>query len=321
MTHRPRRISFGRIATLLVLVVALTTQASFTAWGKDKLPPGRIAFVRNGDIWVWHDGKSERIVKDGAASDPRWSPTGRFLLFVRAGDSYSDLVLRDLESGSDTQLTYNGSGAQEGSPDYVASSSWVFDPDWTPNGLIAYASDATSDGSTILWLITDPEMAPEPAPSAQIEDDVEGVSLAADGSVAAYTVRSHDTDGGNHTYVALRNLADGTASTLVDAPGGAFDPAIAPDGQSIAVAIRADDGTSDIWLADRAGKLTRVTTGAQATQPAWSPDGQWLAYVRMIDYRFEVWVQPRDGASFGEPRRLFRFRNLDATSRISWTLS
>jgi Tol biopolymer transport system component len=321
MRQNGARFVAVRTSALLVLVVTLTARTGLAAASKDDLPTGRIAFVRNGDIWVWQDGKSERIIKDGAASDPRWSPSGRFILFVRSGDSYSNLILHDLETDTETQLTSYGSDAQEGSPDYVATTSWVIDPDWTPNGLIGFASDATSDGSVILWLLPDPELSPEPAPSAQIEDDIEGVSLAADGSVAAYTVRSHDKDGSNHTYVALRDLTDGTAAVLVDKPGGAYDPAIAPDGKTIAVAIRADDGKSDIWLADRSGKLTQVTTGAEAFQPAWSPDGNWLAYVRMIDYRFEVWAQPRDGSSFGEPRRLFRFQNFDATSRISWTLS
>jgi Tol biopolymer transport system component len=305
----------------MVSIAALAMPAGLTASSQGTWPPGRIAFVRKGDIWVWHDGKAERIVKDGAASDPRWSPTGRFLLFVRSGDSYSDLILDDLQTSTQTQLTFNGSEAPKGSPDYVAGSSWVLNPDWSPSGLIAFASDATADNSVILWLLPQPDGAAEPAPSAQSEDNIESVSLAADGSVAAYTVRSRDKDGGNHTYVALRDLTTGTASVLADKPGGAFDPAIAPVGQSIALAIRADDGTSDIWLANRSGNLTRVTTGAQAIQPAWSPDGQWLAYVRMIDYRFEVWAQPRIGASFGEPRRLFRFQNLDPTSRISWTLS
>ncbi|MEA2513493.1 MAG: TolB protein [Thermomicrobiales bacterium] len=319
-SRSPKLLSL-RFAALLVVLASFGNLTASPAHGEDKHPPGRIAFVRKGDIWVWQNGKTERIIKDGAASDPRWSPTGRFVLFVRSGDSYSNLILYDLETDSETQLTFNQSDAQPGSPDYVATTSWVFDPDWTPTGLIGFASDATTDGSTILWLLPDPELSPEPAPAAGIEDDIEGVSLAADGSRAAYTVRARDKDGGNHTFVALRNLSDGTTTIVADKPGGAFDPAIAPDDGSVAVAIRADDGTSDIWLVDRAGGLTRVTSGAQATEPAWSPDGRWLAYIRMIDYSFELWAVPRDGDGFGKPQRLFRFKNLDATSRISWTLS
>jgi Tol biopolymer transport system component len=308
----------------LAAFVAITLLGGFAApvSGQDEFPPGRIAFVRKGDIWIWQKGDAHRAIADGAASDPRWSPSGRFLLFVRSGDSFSDLILYDFDSGSEQQLTYNQSGYQPGSPDYVNTSSWVIDPDWSPSGLIAFASDATSDSSVILWLILDPSLPPEPAPSAEIEDDIEGVSLSADGTVAAYTVRHRDDSGANRTYVAIRDLSDGTPYVLADDPGGAFDPAIAPDGRSVALAIRGEDGVSDIWLVDRAtGNRTRVTTNAQATQPAWSPDGQWLAYMRMVDYRFEVWAVPREGAGFGAPRRLFRYQNLDATSRISWTLS
>ena len=321
MTTAGRKPSLLRLAMAFVVLAISGYSPTSVADGNDDPPPGRIAFVRKGDIWVWKGGETERLVKDGAASDPRWSPTGRFILYVRAGVSYSDLIMRDLEDGTEQQLTHYGSDAQEGSSDYTNNTSWVIDPDWTASGLIGFASDATTDDSVILWLLQDPALSPEPAPSAQREDNIEGVSLAADGSLAAYTVRFHDKDGSNRTYVALRNLADGTSTVLVDKPGGAFDPAIAPDAQSIAVAIRGNDGATDIWLSDRNGKLTRVTTGAEASAPAWSPDSKWLAYMRMIDYRFEVWAVPREGTGFGEPRRLFRFKNLDPTSRISWTLS
>src|SRR5215813_7627457 len=124
MRQRASALLLARLAAVLALATALSAVACFPASGKDTFPPGRIAFVRKGDIWVWHDGESERIVKDGAASDPRWSPTGQFLLFVRSGDSYSDLILDDLETSTQTQLTHNGSDAQVGSPDYVATSSW-----------------------------------------------------------------------------------------------------------------------------------------------------------------------------------------------------
>ena len=316
-----KRSGMWRYVVVLLITMNVVGLVS-PAGGQETTPPGRIAFVRKGDIWVWQNGESYKAIDDGAASDPRWSPSGRFMLFVRAGDSYSDLILYDFNSGAETQLTYYQSDAQPGSPDYTATSSWALDPDWSPSGLIAFASDNTMDNSMILWITPDPELSPEPAVLAEAEGDIEGVSLSADGTVAAYTVRYLDESGGNRTYVALRDLADGTPYVLADDPGGAFDPAIAPDGLSVAMAIRGDDGVSDIWLVDRAsGNRTRVTTGAEATQPAWSPDGQWLAFMRMIDYRFELWAAPLNGTGFGEPQRLFRFQNLDATSRISWTLS
>jgi Tol biopolymer transport system component len=315
-------MTLRRVLAIIAVVTLANASVLNAAGGQDDLPPGRIAFIRRGDVWVWNGGEANRLIADGAASDPRWSPSGQFMIFVRSGDSYSNLVLHDFDSGTETLLTHNQSDAQEGSPDYVATSSWALDPDWSPSGLIAFASDNTSDNSMILWMMSDPDQPPEPAPEAQVEDDVEAVSLSADGTVAAYTVRSRGDDGTNRTYVALRDLTDGTAYVIAEDPAGAFDPAIAPDNQHIAVTIRADDGVTDIWLVDRAtGARTRITTGAQATKPAWSPDGRWLAYMRMIDFQFEVWAVPIDRTTIGAPHRLFRFKNLDATSRVSWTLS
>jgi hypothetical protein len=48
--------------------------------------------------------------------------TGRFLLFVRAGDSYSDLILHDLETGTEQPLTHDQANASPGGADYVAGS-------------------------------------------------------------------------------------------------------------------------------------------------------------------------------------------------------
>lgn len=314
---RPR----ARLLPILVLVLTLCVIPTSQLHSQEHFPPGRIAFIRKGDVWVWSNGESERLIKDGRASDPRWSPTGRFMIFVRSGESYSDLILYDLEHGTEQQLTSNQPGLQIGSPDYVANTSWVLDPDWSSAGLIAFASDATGDNSVILWLLPSPDLSAYPAPAARSEDDLEAISLDAAGAIAAYTVRLRTERGVDRTAVSLRDLNTGAITMLVDEPNGAFDPAIAPDGESIAVAIRDASGMTDIWLSDRTGSLSRVTVDAHASQPAWSPDGTWLAYMRMVDYRFEVWAVLRDGDGFGEPRRLFRFKNLDPTSRISWTLS
>jgi len=48
-------------------------------------PPdlGRIAYVQGGDIWVKSlpDGQPARLTSDGRNSEPRWSPSGRWLAF------------------------------------------------------------------------------------------------------------------------------------------------------------------------------------------------------------------------------------------------
>lgn len=290
------------------------------AQGQENVPPGRIAFVRRGDVWVWQEGEASRVIADGAASDPCWSPDASMMLYVHSGNSYSDLMLFDFSTGTSVALTQNQSFAQEGSEEYVMTSNWVLDPDWSPSGLIGFISDATIDGSLILWLLASPYGAPEPAAAAQTEDHIEGLSLSVDGGLAAYTARTTGENGIKHTYVALRDLSDGIAYVLLDEPAGVFDPAIAPDAQRVAVAMRSAEGVSDIWLVARADSSTiRVTTDAQAVKPFWAPDGRWLGYLRAVENHFEAWCVPVDGTAIGEPRRLFRYQNLDGTSRPSWT--
>jgi hypothetical protein len=49
------------------------------------------------------------------------------------------------------------------------------------------------------------------------------------------------------------------------------------------------------------------------------PRGGWLAYLRTVDDSFEIWAMPVNGVRAGEPIKLGRFDDLDATSGLSWT--
>lgn len=282
-------------------------------------PPGKIVFARNGDLHVWENGDTNRILKDGAASDPRWSPTGRFLLFVRSGDAFSNLFLHDLETGEESQLTDFESGFQLGTEDYVASSSWAIDPDWSDGGLIAFASDFTSDGSVILWTMPDPSLGASPAESAQPEENIEGVSLSGDGALAAYTVRERGGDTGNSTSVTVRDLATGVSTPVTDPSLAAFNPCLSPDGSTVVVVMRDPEGITDLSMIELAtGRRLKLTDGANADQPAWAPDGSWIAFIRVVDANFELWAIQRNGETFGEPIRFFK--DLDGTSRVDWLM-
>ncbi|HKK08742.1 MAG TPA: S9 family peptidase, partial [Gemmatimonadota bacterium] len=86
--------------------------------------------------------------------------------------------------------------------------------------------------------------------------------------------------------------------------------AIAPDGRSVAYEVRGADWAAnrydtEIWLARPGGapfQLTR-TAGGSSTDPAWSPDGRWIAFLasRGEDAPTQVWLIRPDG---GEARPL-----------------
>jgi dipeptidyl aminopeptidase/acylaminoacyl peptidase len=89
-------------------------------------------------------------------------------------------------------------------------------------------------------------------------------------------------------------------------------PAISPDGRLAVVTVthfdvKEDKGYTDLWLFPTSGGPGRPLTADEAadTQPAFSPDGRWIAFVskRDGDEASQIYVIPVDG---GEAQRVTR---------------
>lgn len=281
---------------------------------------GRMLFVRDGAIWVWENGEAERVWQEEGVSDARWSPVGDSVLFVRAGNSYSDLVILNLANQVTTQLTYFQSGEQVGTEAYTQSSYWAVDPAWCRSGRIAFASDAAGGGSPLqLWIIDSLGSEPYLAPVLANEDDIDSITLSGSGEIAAYVMRERQPDGTSDTNVWLRDLNTGESFLAAQSSGEVFDPALSPDGQDLAVTIRDTEGKTDVWLVSRESlERTRVTRDGVSLSPAWSSDGRQLAYLKLVDYQFAVWAAPVRNGNPGDGRKLFEAKGLDSTSGISW---
>lgn len=288
-------------------------------------PPGRVAFARSGNLWQWQGGDTSELLNDGAASEPRWSPDGSQFIFVRTGNSFSDLYLRSLDGSGDIQLTANQAVDYDlGTLEYVQNSSWVADPSWSISGVIGYASDYYTPYKIMSLFImdyagSDPRPLPTPIGADGNYEIIEGISLSGGGSIAAYTSRTLNDDGTEYvSYVGLQDLGSEEYGPFVWDSGGSFDPAMEPTGSRVAVAIR-DGEITDVWLIDReGGDRVQVTNGENATKPCWSSDGSWLAYYKMVDFKFEAWAVTIQGNAVGEPQKLFNFDDIDAESGMSW---
>jgi Tol biopolymer transport system component/tRNA A-37 threonylcarbamoyl transferase component Bud32 len=98
---------------------------------------------------------------------------------------------------------------------------------------------------------------------------------------------------------------------VTTAPGLAIGSSFSPDGKSIAFSSNRS-GRFEIYIgpAGPHGSERQVTSdGNQNTEPAWSPDGKWIAYHSVV--RHGVWVIASSG---GAPRQLTPFGSAPAWS-------
>jgi Tol biopolymer transport system component len=289
-------------------------------------PEGKIAFIKDGNVWSWSSGDgTQLVIEDGAALDPTWSPNGRLLMYARNGGSFSDLILANPSTHNRKRLTDNESTAEKGSPEYVTGCSWALDPFWSQADVVSYVSDAGSTaGEMALWLL-DPEdgVAYQAAYDGNDQGPLENVSVDETATYCVYTVLSAGGTEGGTTYISMRDLNTGTTYPIIEGELGAYDAAISPSADWIVASLRDSSGTSDVWLFDRVGEtLQRLTDGEQASSAVWSPDGEWIAYLRRVDSAFELKafrINPRTGEREGNARKLVEADILDATSGLSWT--
>lgn len=89
-------------------------------------------------------------------------------------------------------------------------------------------------------------------------------------------------------------------------------PSWSPDGTTLVI-YSERDGKADIVVADRSGGHRRALTSTPADEgaPAFSPDGQWIAYDSdAAGGNFDIWVMRADGS---DPRRLTTDRARDVS--------
>jgi len=115
----------------------------------------------------------------------------------------------------------------------------------------------------------------------------------------------------NGTHVVYEDWARGGISIILadrtrrwnpapDIPGALIHPDVSPDGQSVVVSS-STGGVWDLYRARLDGSdVRRLTTGADAVEPRWSPDGRFITFsTQTNDWR--VYLMPAEG---GEAVRL-----------------
>jgi Tol biopolymer transport system component len=247
---------------------------------------GHIAFIRNHQLYIF-DGKTDstHVVSAGAnVQDPAYSPDGKRLAYISRGTAWSDVMVMPASGGTPTALTHNqGTGQQITCPSGISESDnvWAAGPVWAADGAsLYYLSDqqklsmACGFVDMAVWKIAaqggTPQLVLWPARG---KDNAGAPGAGGDANLAlrpgvpdelAYTRYAYDQQQGDSKLIQL------FMATLSDQQETALSPA------------------------------TVDTTPEQALEPAWSPDGQYLAYIRRGSDSDDLYVihvsNPANGA-------------------------
>ena len=281
--------------------------------------PGRILFVKDGDLWLLDGSGTHQLATGGTFSQPSWAPDGGSLAYVYRGTNFADIFVTDDQGQSQTRLTNSQSTVLD-------NNDWNLRPTFSPDGkLIAFVSDKTSTFPT-LWLMNAADGTGRhvlSTPGLAQQEAVDALAWSPDGTQLAVTLFNEP----GPTQIALIPLDLGgrqLTRMLTDLPGGALDPAWAPDGSWVAFAGR-DGYAVDIYAVRPTGSSpARLTNdGVLARSPVWSPDGRSVAYLSNKTGYFEIWALDVGADASGalvasHPRQLTQDLHVDAASGLSW---
>ena len=288
--------------------------------GDPRISPdgSRVVYVRSGfdvmedgrrsDLWlVDADGTRHRPLTtgEGGEGSPRWSPSGDRLLYVSSKEDGAELWVRWMDSGQTAKLTdlRESPGGIAWSPDgrWIAFTMFVPEDDASfaemprkPDGAdwgpairvvdeVVYRQDGRGfleDGHRQLFVL--PAEGGTPRQLTDAPFDHGGPRWTPDGSHLILSANRHENSAlepGNSEIYEVR-VSDGRVRALTDRHGPDGNPAISPDGSTIAYTGYDERyqgyQVTRLYLMARDGSNPRLVSGGfdrSVQNPVWAGDG------------------------------------------------
>ena len=234
---------------------------------------GRVVYASGKTLWTvdGRGGKPRRFSAGvGAARSPAWSPDGRRIAYtVEEGVVISPV----------------------GSTKHRVVAEGAYAPSWAPDG--KRLAVMSGSGIDIVTLATGKrETVLENGGAAETSNS--SPAWSPDGKTIAYVV---DIDVPGAGRLALYDLS--TRKARLTGVHMQHAPDWRPDGAALAYVVSRTCGSSecyDVRLYDLRSQRTRPLL-TNANEPSWSPDGRWIAFVRLVRGNDEIWVARPDGSS------------------------
>lgn len=148
--------------------------------------------------------------------------------------------------------------------------------------------------------------------------DVSTRSTLARMALSASGTMAYIPGGGGPSSVIVQMDRAGREQVIVAKPGSYTAPRLSPDGRLLAVGNLDAKGLPQIWIHDRSSGTTRqLTSDGNSIRPAWSPDGNRVAFSAQRGGRVNIWSAPADGSGPGE--RAGEGPEVLGYSAVSWT--